>query len=110
MSPEPPRRPASGRPRQRRTWRLIVRTLQKAWHGSIFSEAAEAAFWQVLSLPPLLLGLLGSLGFVGSWFGPNTVGIVQQKIISFCRTVFSTNVVETIIQPTASDILTNAQG
>jgi membrane protein len=87
-----------------------VRTLHKAWRGSIFSEAAEAAFWQVLSLPPLLLGLLGSLGFVGSWFGPNTVSIVQQKIISFCRTVFSTNVVETIIQPTVADILTKAQG
>jgi membrane protein len=87
-----------------------VRTLAKAWHGNIFSEAAEAAFWQTLSLPPLLLGLLGSLGFVGSWFGPNTVEIVQQKIIGFCRTIFSTNVVETIIAPTVSDILTKAQG
>ncbi|HEX4726004.1 MAG TPA: YihY/virulence factor BrkB family protein [Pseudonocardiaceae bacterium] len=110
MSAQPPDRATSGRPRRRRTWRLIVRTAAKAWHGSIFSEAAEAAFWQVLSLPPLLLGLLGSLGFVGSWFGPNTTSVVQQKIIGFCRTIFSTNVVETIIAPTVSDILTKAQG
>ncbi|HEX4705727.1 MAG TPA: YihY/virulence factor BrkB family protein [Pseudonocardiaceae bacterium] len=112
MGAQPPDRvvTGAGRPRRRRTWRLVRRTLAKAWHGNIFSEAAEAAFWQVLSLPPLLLGLLGSLGFLGSWFGPNLVNVVHQKIISFCRTIFSTNVVETIIQPTVSDILTKAQG
>jgi membrane protein len=113
MSAQPPDQVATagaGRPRRRRTWQLIGRTLAKAWHGNIFSEAAEAAFWQVLSLPPLLLGLLGSLGFLGSWFGPNIVGAVHTKIIAFCRTIFSTNVVETIIQPTVADILTKAQG
>ena len=82
----------------------------KAWRGNIFSEAAEAAFWQVLSLPPLLLGLLGSLGSVGEVIGHNTVSLVQQRIIAFCRTIFSPNVVDTIIAPTLSDILTRAQG
>ena len=32
----------------------------QAWDDDIFSEAAAAAFWQTLSLPPLLLGLFGS--------------------------------------------------
>jgi membrane protein len=97
-------------PRGRPAWRLVKRTLVKAWHGNIFSEAAEAAFWQTLSLPPLLLGLLGSLGFLGDWFGPNIVTAAQEKIISFCRTIFSPNVVQTIIEPTVADILTKAQG
>lgn len=87
-----------------------MRTLAKAWHGNIFSEAAEAAFWQTLSLPPLLLGLLGSLGFVGDLIGHNTVAVVQQRIIVFCSQIFSPNVVETIIAPTVADILTKAQG
>jgi membrane protein len=109
MSAQPP--PSQpGRPRQRRTWRLVKRTLAKAWHGNIFSEAAEAAFWQVLSLPPLLLGLLGSLGLLRSWLGTDVVSAVQTKIIAFCRTIFSTNVVETIIEPTVADVLTKAQG
>lgn len=97
------------RPTRRGTWPLVRRTLAKAWHGNIFSEAAEAAYWQTLSLPPLLLGLLGSLGFLGDAFGPGLVTSVQESIIAFCRTVFSPNVVNTIIQPTVADILTKAQ-
>jgi membrane protein len=110
MSAQPPPSRSAGRPRQRRTWRLVKRTLAKAWRGNIFSEAAEAAFWQTLSLPPLLLGLLGSVGLLRTWFGPNIVSAVQTKIIAFSRTIFSTNVVDTIIQPTVADVLTKAQG
>jgi membrane protein len=111
MNAQPPEDSAGTRsaPRRGHAWPLVKRTLSKAWHGNIFSEAAEAAFWQTLSLPPLLLGLLGSLGFLGDWLGPNIVGAVQERINSFSRTVFSTNVVETIITPTVSDILTKAQ-
>ncbi|MET9001982.1 YihY/virulence factor BrkB family protein [Amycolatopsis sp. Hca4] len=91
-------------------WRLVTRTFAKAWEGNIFSEAAEAAFWQTLSLPPLLLGLLGSLGFVGEWFGQGVVGAVHDRIIGFCRTVFSTNAVQDIIEPTVNSILTVGKG
>lgn len=91
-------------------WRLVTRTLAKAWDGNIFSEAAEAAFWQTLSLPPLLLGLLGSLGFVGEWFGQGVVSAVHDKIIAFCRTVFSPNAVHDIIEPTVNSILTVGKG
>lgn len=95
---------------RRGPWRLITRTLAKAWEGNIFSEAAEAAFWQTLSLPPLLLGLLGSLGFVGEWFGQDVVAAVHDRIIGFCKTVFSTNAVQDIIEPTVNSILTVGKG
>ncbi|WP_235998954.1 YihY/virulence factor BrkB family protein [Qaidamihabitans albus] len=90
--------------------RLIGRTLSKAWDGNIFSEAAEAAFWQTLSLPPLLLGLLGSLGYIGEWFGERVVQQVHDKIISFSETIFSGSVVNQIIEPTVDDILTTGKG
>jgi len=90
--------------------RLLARTLSKAWQGNIFSEAAEAAFWQTLSFPPLLLGVLGSMGWIGSWFGPDIVISVQEKIIGFTRTIFSGNVVNDVIQPTVAEILSTGKG
>ena len=90
--------------------RLLSRTLSKAWDGNIFSESAEAAFWQTLSLPPLLLGLLGSLGFMGDWFGQGFVTTVHDRIITIADKIFSGNVVGQIIEPTVDDILTIGKG
>lgn len=115
MSPQPqhPTRNAqqatSALPR-RGPLRLLKRTWAKAWEGNLFSEAAEAAFWQVLSLPPLLLGLLGSLGYVAQWFGQDVIDSVHDTIIEWSHTAFSNNVVDDIIQPTVDDILRHGRG
>jgi membrane protein len=90
--------------------RLLVRTMGRAWNGDIFSESAAAAFWQTLSLPPLLLGLFGILGYVGGVFGPDTVVAVQQWIIQLTGGVFSQNALREIITPTVADILSTARG
>lgn len=89
--------------------RVAVRTLVKAWDDNIFSLSAKAAFWQALSLPPLLLALLGSVGFVGDWFGPETVRLVDATILDAARQVFAPEVVEQIIAPTAASILTDGR-
>ncbi|WP_372465981.1 YihY/virulence factor BrkB family protein [Nocardia spumae] len=91
-------------------WQVIVRVAVKAWGDSIFAKSAAAAFWQTLSLAPLLLGLLGSIGYIGGWFGPDTVHIVEGKIISFSRNLFSANVVDEMIAPTVRDVLQRGRG
>lgn len=95
------------RPRHavRQGWQVVVTTADSAWDHSIFSKAATAAFWQTLSLPPLLLGLIGSLGYVGGWFGPGTLEIITSKIMTFIRSIFSDSVVDQIIAPTVEDVL-----
>lgn len=90
--------------------RLLKRTWRKAWEGNLFSEAAEAAFWQILSLPPLLLGLLGSLGYVADWFGDEVIRSVHDAIIKWSETAFSSSVVDQIIEPTVVDILRHGRG
>ncbi len=100
--PDPPVRRHRGR-------KLVTRTLVRAWDDNIFSEAAAAAFWQTLSLPPLLLGLFGILSYVGDFYGPDTVTAVEEQVVDLAGRVFSREAVEDIIAPTVSDILTTAR-
>jgi membrane protein len=93
-------------PSRRGVRRVVVRALGSAWDHDIFSHSAQAAFWQALSLPPLLLGLLGSLGYVSDWFGPQTLEAVRGGIIGFSRRVFTPEVVDQIIVPTTDTVLT----
>ncbi|WP_089301346.1 YihY/virulence factor BrkB family protein [Haloechinothrix alba] len=89
--------------------KLPRRTLVRAWQGNVFSEAAKTAFWQTLSLPPLLLAVLGSLGYMGDWFSPRVVDDALVEIIRLSRTIFSERVVTDFIEPTVADILTVGQ-
>jgi len=93
-----------------RLWAFAARVAVKSWGDSIFGKSSSAAFWQTLSLAPLLLGLLGCLGYVGGWFGPDTVHIVEAKIITFSRNLFSPTVVDDLIAPTVSDVLQRGRG
>ncbi|BAX98295.1 putative ribonuclease BN [Mycobacteroides stephanolepidis] len=89
---------------------VMRRTAVKSWDDSIFAQSAQAAFWQVLSLPPLLLGILGSLTFVGPLFGPDTLPEIQERILRVANSVFSKSVVTEIIEPTIIDIMRDGRG
>jgi membrane protein len=89
---------------------IVKRTLSKSWDDSIFSESAQAAFWCALSLPPLLLGMLGSLAYIAPFFGPETLPAIQDQLISTAERFFSSSVVDEIIAPTVHDIVKNARG
>jgi membrane protein len=92
------------RPSRHHIWRITRRALSKSWDDSIFSESAEAAFWSVLSLPPLLLALLGSLAYVAPLFGPDTLLAIEERLVSIAHSLFSPSVVNEIIKPTIVDI------
>ena len=89
---------------------IVRRTLSKSWDDSIFSESAQAAFWCALSLPPLLLGMLGSLAYIAPLFGPETLPAIQDQLIGTAERFFSSNVVDEIIAPTVRDIVKGARG
>jgi membrane protein len=96
-------------------WLVIARevtgaTLAKAWKDRILGLSAEAAFWQLLSLPPLLLGMLGTLGYVGDWIGPNVIERIERHLLLLSAQVLQPAMVDQIVQPVLSQVLTHGRG
>ena len=73
-------RPAPGRP-GRPCRQLVVSTVGTCFHTRVTGLAAEAAFFALLSLPPLLFALAGSIGYVFDSFSPTQVDDVRRSII-----------------------------
>jgi membrane protein len=84
---------------------VLGSSIAKAWQDRILGLSAEAAFWQVLSVPPLLIGLLGSLGYLGDWIGADKVAQIENQLVSASAKALTPGVVENLIQPTLDDIL-----
>ncbi|HUH68753.1 MAG TPA: YihY/virulence factor BrkB family protein [Mycobacterium sp.] len=101
---------SDAKPSRHHIWRISLRTVKKSWDDSIFSESAQAGFWSALSLPPLLLGMLGSLAYVAPLFGPDILPSIERQAISTAHSVFSPSVVNEIIEPTIRDIGKGARG
>ncbi len=99
---------AGGRVRKR--WRKVaLRTLTKAWGDSLFGLSSQAAFWCALSTAPLLLALLGLVGYVAGWIGPGTITDVREQITVFLHTVFNEEVADNLVGNTVNVILNNGQ-
>jgi membrane protein len=84
---------------------LLGRALAKAWQDRILGLSAEAAFWQVLSIPPLLIGLLGTLGYLGDVIGEDAVAQIEDRLLAASAEVLTADVVDTLVAPTLNDIL-----
>ncbi|MGY5885153.1 YihY/virulence factor BrkB family protein [Modestobacter lacusdianchii] len=84
---------------------VLGRTLAKAWQDRILGLSAEAAFWQILSVPPLLIGLLGSLGYLSSWIGQDAVETIEEQLVNASAEALTPGVVQSLVQPTLNEIL-----
>jgi membrane protein len=84
---------------------LLRRTVAKAWKDRVLGLSAEAAFWQLLSLPSLFLALIATLGYAAKWFGTRTVDRTEVRIESTLGSAFSQDVVREIIHPMLHDVL-----
>jgi membrane protein len=88
-----------------RAWWLTRRTLAKAWQDRLLGLSAEAAFWQLLSLPSLALAGVAILGYVSRWFGPDTVNRTERQLNSTFSRAFTPDVVQQIVAPTLHEVL-----
>lgn len=85
--------------------RLVVEVVGIAFRYRVTGLSAEAAFFMLLSLPPLLLGLVAAVGFFGGAFDPTAIANVITAIERFSSQFLTPQVVEEIIVPTFEDTL-----
>ncbi|MFH8790703.1 YihY/virulence factor BrkB family protein [Streptomyces roseoverticillatus] len=90
--------------KRRMAWLLLKDTVNSCVEYRVTGLAAEAAFFTLLSLPPLLLGLLGLLGYLDAWTGTNTIGSIQENILKASATVLSDKGVNEIARPLLRDV------
>ncbi|MEO6887173.1 MAG: YihY/virulence factor BrkB family protein [Jatrophihabitantaceae bacterium] len=84
---------------------LLRRTIAQAWKDRVLGLSAEAAFWQLLSLPSLFLALVASLGYVSRWFGGQTVDRTEAQLENGLSHAFSKQVVTDVISPMLHEVL-----
>lgn len=85
--------------------RLVLRTLDVCLDYRVTGLAAEAAFFMLLSLPPLVLGLFGGLGYVSAWIGPDGVARVVTEIQTYAEQFLTENSISELLVPTVQDVL-----
>ncbi|MEV5125559.1 YihY/virulence factor BrkB family protein [Streptomyces decoyicus] len=92
--------------KRRLAWLLLKDTVNSCMKYRVTGLAAEAAFWSLLSLPPLILGLLGVLGYTNAWIGHDTIDSVRRHILGAAGTVLSAKGVNEIARPLLTDVFT----
>jgi membrane protein len=86
-------------------WRLVVATVGSCMRYRVTGLAAEAAFFAVLSVPPLIFAMAGAIGFVTDQFSPAQVDDVRQAVIDLSQRALTDGAVDRIITPTINDVL-----
>jgi len=71
--------------------------------------AAEAAFFAILSLPPLIFGLVGAVGFVTATLDIRTIANFRDQLINLSSRALTPDVVRSVIEPTLDDVLSRGQ-
>jgi len=84
--------------------RLTVRTVDVCLEYRVTGLAAEAAFFMLLALPPLVLGLFGGLGYVSAWIGPENVAQVVSTIREYASRFLTEDSISQLLVPTVEDV------
>jgi membrane protein len=85
--------------------RVLTRTLDGIITDRVTGLAAEAAFFALLSLPPLLLAVVGTIGYFHGWIGQDNIVALQDDIARGARTVLTPGTVNDTVMPIVRDVL-----
>ncbi|MET0953438.1 MAG: YhjD/YihY/BrkB family envelope integrity protein, partial [Aeromicrobium sp.] len=84
---------------------LVARTVSSCFRYRVTGLAAEAAFFAILSLPPLVFGLAGTIGFIADRYDVTQVDVLKDRIIELSSKALTDSTVEKVIAPTLDEVL-----
>ncbi len=90
--------------KRRTAWLLLKDTVNSCIEYRVLGLAAEAAFFTLMSVPPLLVSLIGLLYYVDAWTGADTISSLENNLLEASRTVLSDRGVQEIAQPILDDV------
>jgi len=85
--------------------RLAVETIRVCLRYRVTGLASEAGFFMLLSLPPLVLGLFGGVGYLGPWLGKDTVDDIVRQVQDWASTFLTPGVIKDTLRPTVQSVL-----
>jgi len=97
--------PLTQRPLVRTLRQLAAATVGACFRYRVTGLAAEAAFFAILSLPPLVFGLAGTVGYITSALGDTTVDQLRDQVVSLAGQLLAPEGVSEVIEPTVDDVL-----
>ncbi len=86
------------------TARLVLETVRACLRYRVTGLASEAAFFMLLSLPPLVLALFGGAGYLGGIVGRATVDELTEAIRRYAAQFLTTESITTVLLPTVNDV------
>jgi membrane protein len=92
------------------TWKLLSQTVGVCLRYRVTGLAAEGAFFAILSLPPLIFGLAGSLGYIASrYFEVETIDEIKEQIADLAARALTVDSVQSVIVPTLDQVLSGGR-
>ncbi|MFC6152278.1 YihY/virulence factor BrkB family protein [Nocardioides yefusunii] len=88
-----------------RLWRVVVETVGACLRHRVTGLAAEAAFFAVLSVPPLIFALTGAIGYISERYPPAQIADLENAIVSLSSKVLTEDAVSRVIEPTIEEVL-----
>ncbi|GAB3924608.1 hypothetical protein GCM10029976_016600 [Kribbella albertanoniae] len=87
-------------------WKLLTQTVGECLRYRVTGLAAEGAFFAILSLPPLIFGLAGSLGYIADrWLNVVQIAQIKLEIAELAARALTDDSVNSVIVPTLDKVL-----
>ncbi|MFR9727610.1 YihY/virulence factor BrkB family protein [Saccharopolyspora sp. MS10] len=90
-------------------WLLTKKTILTSGRHRLTGLAGEAAFFTLISMPPVLLGLVGTLGYLADVLGEGTIAAVREALVGGASAVLSQQAIDGLLQPVLDEVLSSGR-